>query len=44
MALVSFVLLEAVKLESLVSLALLDSKTLADHQEQFQIRYSQKEA
>jgi hypothetical protein len=30
-ALVSFVLLEAIKLKSLVSLALLDSETLASH-------------
>jgi hypothetical protein len=44
MALVSFMLLEAVELESLVLLALLDSETLAGRQEQFQIRYSQEEA
>jgi hypothetical protein len=34
-ALVSFVLLKAVKLKSSVSLASLDSKTLAGRQEQF---------
>jgi hypothetical protein len=43
-ALVSFVLLKAVKLKSLVSLVLLDFKTLASRQEQFQIRYSQEKA
>jgi hypothetical protein len=32
---VSFVLLKAVELKSSVSLALLDSKTLAGYQEQF---------
>jgi hypothetical protein len=44
MALVSFVLLKAVKLKSLVLLALLDSETLAGRQKQFQIRYSQEKA
>jgi hypothetical protein len=34
-ALVSFVLSEAIELKSLVLLALLDSKTLAGRQEQF---------
>jgi hypothetical protein len=43
-ALVSPVLSEAVELKSLVSLALLDFKTLAGRQEQFQIRYSQEKA
>jgi hypothetical protein len=43
-ALVSFVLLKAVELKSLVSLTLLDSETLASCQEQFQIRYSQEKA
>jgi hypothetical protein len=43
-ALVSSVLLEAVKLKFLVLLASSDSKTLASCQEQFRIRYSQKKA
>jgi hypothetical protein len=43
-ALVSSVLSEAIELKSSVSLALLDSETLAGRQEQFQIRYSQEKA
>jgi hypothetical protein len=43
-ALVSSVLLKAVELEFSVSLASLDSETLAGRQEQFRIRYSQEEA
>jgi hypothetical protein len=43
-ALVSSVLLKAVKLKSLVLLASSDSKTLAGRQKQFRIRYSQEKA
>jgi hypothetical protein len=43
-ALVFFVSLKAVELESLVLLALLNSKTLAGRQEQFRIRYLQEKA
>jgi hypothetical protein len=41
---VSFVLSEAVELESSVSLVSLDSETLAGRQEQFRIRHSQEKA
>jgi hypothetical protein len=43
-ALVFSVLSEAVELEFLVLLALLDSETLAGRQEQFRIRQSREEA